>query len=92
MPLIFQQPFFKAVPLTERSYILPPKEAMTQQVWKLNKTIYGLNDASRSWYLKLRDELVSLGAVPMQLDQGIFVWYHGGDLLGIIVSFVDDLL
>ena len=65
---------------------------MTQQVWKLNKTIYGLNDASRSWYLKLRDELLSLGAVPVQLDQGIFVWYHNKDLLGIIVSFIDDLL
>ena len=37
-------------------YVKPPKEAncKSNTLWKLNTTIYGLNDASRSWYLKVR--------------------------------------
>ena len=84
--------FLQGRPIDRDVYVLPPKEANTNHVWKLNKTIYGLNDASRSWYLKLRDELVSLKATPILLDQGIFAWYDGSDLIGLIVCFVDDLL
>ena len=53
-------------------YVRPPKEADTTMIWKLKKTVYGLNDASRSWYLKLREELVDLNATPIDLDLGIF--------------------
>ena len=30
-------------------YIKSPKEANTNGIWKLNKGVYGLNDASRPW-------------------------------------------
>ena len=33
--------------------IKPPKEANTTKLWRLNKTVYGLNDASRTWYLRV---------------------------------------
>ena len=35
-------------------YVKPSKEAEcnVNVLWKLNTTIYGLNGASRSWYLK----------------------------------------
>ena len=34
-------------------YLKPraPREAGTDKLWKLNKTVYGLGDASRRWYL-----------------------------------------
>ena len=35
---------------------------------------------------------MSLNAVSIPLDQGIFVWYKDSQIIGIIVSFVDDLL
>ena len=60
--------------LIERTvYVRPPKEAQTNKVWKLRKCVYGLADASRYWYLKLREELIKLGATPAQLDQRIFI-------------------
>ena len=46
-------------------YIKPPKEADCQDttLWKLNTTICGLNDTSRSWYLNVKKELIGLGAI-----------------------------
>ena len=32
-------------------YVLPPKEAKSSMLWKSRKTVYGLSDASRKWYL-----------------------------------------
>ena len=52
-------------------YVRPPQEANTNTVWRLRKCIYGLADASRYWYLKLKEELVNLSATPLMLDQGI---------------------
>ena len=84
--------FLQGRPIEREVYVKPPKEAETNKIWKLNKTVYGLADASRSWYLKLRDELIRLGGTPLQLDQGIFTWYDGNSLIGIVICFVDDVL
>ena len=84
--------FLQGRPIEREVYVLPPKEAETDKIWKLNKTVYGLADASRSWYLKLREELIHLGSTPIELDQGVFCWYDGSDMIGIIVCFVDDVL
>ena len=84
--------FLQGGPINREVYVLPPKEAETEMIWKLNKSVYGLNDASRNWYLKLREELIKLGGKPMQLDQGIFCWYKENKLVGLMVCFVDDIL
>ena len=49
-------------------------------------------DASRNWYIKLRGELIKLGAIPSKIDPGIFCWYHNDKLIGIMICFVDDIL
>ena len=77
----------------ERSVIVrPPKEANTNKLWKPKKCIYGLADACRYWYLKFREELIKLGATPSKLDQGIFIWSIDNKIIGIMISFVDDVL
>lgn len=73
-------------------YVWPPKEVTTNKIWLLKKCIYGLADASRYWYLKLREEFIKLNATMCKLDQGIFLWFEEGNLVGIIVCFVDDVL
>ena len=65
---------------------------MTTMVWILKKCVYGLADASRYWYLKLREELIKLGAKPTLLDQGIFTWHHNNIQIGIMVCYVDDVM
>ena len=42
-------------------YLIPPPEFDEKDVWKLNTCIYGLSDASRNWYLHVKEELDKLG-------------------------------
>ena len=84
--------FLQGNQIEREVYVIPPKEANTEYIWKLKKTVYGLADASRSWYLTLRSELLNLGAKTVQLDQGIFVWFEDKKLKGIMACFVDDVI
>ena len=52
--------------------------------------VYGLTDASKSWYLTLREELLKSGTVISKYDQAVFTWYFGDKLHGIIVTHIDD--
>jgi len=45
-------------------FVRPPREAQTDKLWLLNECVYGLADASRYWYLRVRNELTKLGAQP----------------------------
>ncbi len=73
-------------------YLIPPVEAKVSNVyiWKLAKSVYGLSDASRSWYLTVKNSLLKLGAQVSKHDQAIFTWYDKGVLQGVIASHVDD--
>ena len=73
-------------------YLLPSKEANVPSgyIWKLSKCVYSLIDASRSWYLTLREELIKQGASPSKYDQAIFTWYFENKLQGIIATHVDN--
>ena len=75
-------------------YVKPPKEAGVHQskVWKLNTTIYGLTDASRSWYISVRDKLLSLGVRVSKLDPSVFIWHYKNKLGGVMCTHVDDFL
>ena len=87
----FKTAFLQGDPIERDIYMRPPKQAQTNKLWKLNKTVYGLNDAPRQWYLRLKKTIVELGCVLSTLDSGLF-FVHGEGLEGIIVIFVDDIL
>ena len=43
-------------------YLIQPIEAESENVvWRLNTCIYGLGDASRNWYLSVKNELTKIG-------------------------------
>ena len=73
-------------------YVKPPKEAGTKRVWLLKKTIYGLHDASRAWYLRLHKELIELGFSVSNIDPALFFYFKDNILHGILALYVDDLL
>ena len=51
--------FLQGKYITREIYLKPPPEgAMIGRLWKLKKCVYGLNDASRTWYFRVRDELI----------------------------------
>ena len=73
-------------------YMRPPKEFDDGYLWKLNKNVYGLNDAARAWYSKLKYVLMNLGMQISQLDPALFFWWRGNVLSGIMCVHVDDIL
>ena len=63
-----------------------------QIVKKLNTTIYEFNDASRSWYLDVKKELIGLGAIVRKSDPAVFIWYYKSKVKGLLCRHVDDFL
>ena len=75
-------------------YVKVPKEADCQDTTlrKLNTTIYGLNDTSRSWYLNVKKELIGLGAIVCKSDPAVFIWHNQSKVNGLLCTHVDDFL
>ena len=60
-------------------------------VCKLKKSIYGLKQASRQWYLKFHDIISSFGFVENIMDQCIYQKTSGSKIC-FLVLYVDDIL
>ena len=73
-------------------YLRPPEEFANGQIWKLKKTVYGLCDAARAWYIRVKDELINLGVEKCPLDNSLFFWHVNEILEGAICLYVDDFL
>ena len=82
--------FLQGFPIEHVVHVIPPPEANTSNLWELRKTVYGLSDASRSWYLKAWDEIKKKGAVKSTFDNALFVWHPHKKLEGLICFHVDD--
>ena len=75
-------------------FVKPPPEALVDstKVWKLNKVVYGLNDASRTWFFSVKNELLSLNCTQSSIDKALFRFYNGNILAGLFILHVDDFL
>jgi len=71
--------------------ILPGADTKEGQVWLLHKVLYGLKQASREWYLKLRGQLEELGFKRSNADHRVFTKIIDGKLF-IIAIYIDDFL
>ena len=60
-------------------------------VCKLQKSIYGLKQASRQWYLKFHNVISSFGFVENNMDQCIYQKVSGSKIC-FLVLYVDDIL
>ena len=86
--------FLQGKELERDVYIRPPKEARIDgRVWKLRKCLYGLGDASRQFYLSVREEMLKLGCEQCEIEPSLFYKLsEKGKLEGILVSHIDDFL
>ncbi|KAL1194917.1 Retrovirus-related Pol polyprotein from transposon TNT 1-94 [Cardamine amara subsp. amara] len=60
-------------------------------VCRLKKSIYGLKQASRQWYIKFNDTILSYGFVEVIVDRCIYMKVSGSKF-AILVLYVDDIL
>ena len=77
-------------------HVQPPKEYKSDSngshVWKLKKCVYGLVDASRNWFLSVKNELERLKCEQSKLDPALFYWHKDNKLHGLFLMHVDDFL
>ena len=82
--------FLQGRDIDREVYVKPPVEAGKGIVWRLKKTIYGLNDASRKWYLRIKGSLEKYGAKMSIYDEALFFYYQEKVLSGLVCLHVDD--
>ncbi|CAM8960116.1 unnamed protein product [Rhodiola kirilowii] len=82
--------------LDEEVYMtFPPgffkQEKQLGMVCKLNKSLYGLKQASRQWFSKFSDALLTYEFHQSSHDHSLFTYDHNGDFL-ILLVYVDDVV
>ena len=82
--------FLQGQRINREVFLQPPPEFFCGKVWKLRKTVYGLNDAARAWYETVRNELMRLGMRASKYDPAMFIFNKGVMLDGIVCIHVDD--
>lgn len=70
----------------------PHYEDGSVQVCKLNKSIYGLKQASRAWNKKLDSYLFEIGFKKSELDPCVYYAHCDNNNILFLTVFVDDIL
>ncbi|KAI3511072.1 hypothetical protein L1887_18216 [Cichorium endivia] len=80
--------------LEEEVYMKIPqgfsKETETR-VCRLQKSLYGLKQASRNWYHKFTKFLLHMGFEQSKADHSLFLWDKDGVYIAILI-YVDDVI
>lgn len=85
--------FLQGKEIEREVYLRPPAEARVDgYIWKLNKVVYGLDDAARNWFFTVVDDLKKLGCQQSMLDKAMLRWYKDRKLQGMFLMHVDDFL
>ena len=84
---------FVRAPLKEDIFMQLPDGcgALSGKVVQLNKSLYGLRQASREWYALLKKCLLTLGFEQCLADSCVFRLIEGGDVVLLLVVHVDDI-
>ena len=81
--------------LEEEVYMTQPEGFISEKgnnlVCKLKKSIYGLKQASRQWYMKFHNIITSFGFEENIVDQCIYIKVSGSKFM-FLVLYVDDIL
>ena len=79
--------------LEENVYMRLPQGCgrLSGKVVRLNKSLYGLKQASRQWHAHLTKCLLTLGFVQCLADACVFRLMEGGSIVITIVVHVDDI-
>ena len=92
--LDYKTAFLECTLLDRPLFVLPPKEANCPEnvVWQLRKPVYGLKDASKKWFLRVKEVLESLSFKMCPFEPALFVNMKEDSVVGIVMLHVDDIL
>ncbi|CAI7905761.1 unnamed protein product [Closterium sp. NIES-53] len=88
--------FTKALPpacfaLLDWSCDPPGYDDGSGRVWKLKRTLYGLNQSPRGWYKRIDDFLLQHGFARSECDSALYVLKEGEKQL-VLLLYVEDIL
>ena len=63
----------------------------TSHICRLDKSLYGLNQAPRAWYSRLSMKLQTLGFLPSKSDISLFI-YKKSNIVIFVLIYVDDII
>ena len=75
--------------------VKPPREAKLEKgyLWKLEKCLYGLKDASRQWNSRVDTALLKLGFEKSKLDPSVYCFKNRSkEIIGVVGVHVDDFI
>ena len=80
--------FLQAKCFNREVYMEPPKDVKKEgKIWKLKKPLYGLNDASRKFWLRVKNIFKELGLRKLSGDEAVyFKLDEEGNLEGMTLS------
>ena len=85
--------FLQAKTLDRKVFVQPPKDIAKEGIiWRLNKPLYGLDDASRKFWLKVRELFLESGLKVLEGDEAFYYLHEDGQLKGMILTHVDDFI
>ena len=86
--------FLRAKGLDREVYMELPKDVKKEgKIWKLKKLLYGLNDASRKFWLKVREVFDECKLRILDGDEAFYFRHdEKGNLEGMVSSHVDDFI
>ena len=76
-------------------FIHPPKEISEPgKIWKLTNCRYGLCDAPRYWYKRVKHDLINkFGGQISKFGKVYFLWNHeDGTVIGMIALHIDNFI
>ena len=84
--------FLQAKQLDRDVFLKPPKDIKKEKIiWKLKKPLYGLNDASRKFWLRVKNIFKELGLRKLDGDEAVYYKLNEeGNLEGMVSTHVDD--
>ena len=85
--------FLQSDELKREIYVRLPSDVCDEgKIWRLKKPLYGLNDAGRRFWLKVKKILCDQGLTKLNGDEAFYMKHQNGQLKGMILLHVDDFM
>ena len=82
--------FLQAKRFDREIYMKPPEDIQKPGfIWRLKKPLYGLDDASRKFWLKIKEIFLELGLKVIDGNEAFYYMHEEGELKGAVQTHLD---
>ena len=83
--------FLQSRTLDRDVFMLPPPDIRKPGIiWRLKKPLYGLDDTSRKFWLRVKEVLKEIGLKVMEGDEAFYYLHRDGELIGALITHEND--